>query len=572
MKRKRESVVTYEPDSTTIILDSRFRKDQEDQPTSFESILSSSIRGRKFFHQSLTWSQPLFTHNLTNNTIRLQLKDTDDFADFVLVAYVAPWIIFTEIDGNYNNSYYEDCQQGSYAFELERALNDLRVEGQNLVSVTEYKDASIVRFNVRFLKGRGLLISCFDSQDPPNPVEFKILSCNWLEKGHFIHGFGRYDIQQQIVLPPTDDFTPVVYGQSPLLCYTRYVTIKCPEISQNRAYPSISSTNQNPNLAFEIGVYQIIPEKLGVFHTQKTTNDETVIALREGVEPQSLKLSIVDENGETLVTGSPLSFFADDQTVPAYIRTSYLIGLPSASSINQLMFGLATGDLGEGQDPGNILSTLYPLLNQTILGTSTVDAYPVDIYYNTKKEFTEYSALSGFLPDLTTNGEFFLNQRHDRLIQTIHLEVDIPIETRVVDPSVGNVQIYLMIRDPEDIDFTHAFYTDTTGSMDYVAWNAFIASQGYHLKFFFQVKTLDFYRVFLTHPNRRFMISIYIQQTHTPLLNYLLRMADATLRIRTVWHNEEIILNENVLNEKYGKRNITTLPDEIIHSMKLQLE
>lgn len=570
MKRKQESVVSYDPDSTSIVLDSRFRTGT-DEPSSFEATLTSSIRGRKFFHQALSWSQSLFTHNLTNNEIRLRIENNDHGDDIVYYGYLPPWIIYNEIDGNYDSGFFEDPQPGSYAYELEFSLNHLR-RGPDLLLLNQPTvGASTVVFKVNYLKGRGLCITATDSTLPtPNFVGFVFENCNWIEKGHFIHGYGVYNTSLKMFTPNQTDFSHVQYGQNPLLCYTRFVTITCPEISRNRTYPSIDNSNNNPFLCFELGVYQIIPEKIGVFYTQKTSNDETVIPLKAGEEAQSIRISVLDEDGEQLICGDPLSKFAADVTVPAYIRRQYLTGETTSNAINQLMFGEATGDT----DPGEIMGTLFPNIPTIIEGTLTFDAYMVDMIFNPNQTFIEYSSLCPFLPSLTNPGLFYLNTRYKERLEKIFITIDIPITTYNQQATDGALSAHLGLRPPNSVAYADLLFDQFTPGVIYVTWNNSLVANGNALKFSFEYTGKYLLGALLQLQGAPFMLSLFIQQTEIPLINYTLDMANATMRIRPVWFNLNTskIFEPDGINETYGKTNLKMLCDEIIHSIKVELE
>jgi hypothetical protein len=335
----RKSVVAFEPDSSLVLLDSRYRKNPNDSPYSFESNLSCGLRGQKFIYKGLSWTQPLFSHNTTNNEIRFKLFGED--SNETLVCYAMPFVLYNSFDGNDDSSYYQPPLPGSYGYDIQFAFNnDVRLLSSNLVLYTPTVNGNNVQFFFHYNPSRGFVLYCQLVADG-TPVPIQLLDCSWISNAHFVHGFGQYNITLNKVTPVTDEtvFNPAIHGSTASLLPTRYISVVCKEISVDRAFPSITNTSDS-DLPFEIGVFFVKHEWTGVYNTEKSTGDETVIPLKFGTEHQILRLDIKDETGKALICGNPIQNLLDDTFIPSYVKDDLInAGGRNLLAINMLTFG-----------------------------------------------------------------------------------------------------------------------------------------------------------------------------------------------------------------------------------------
>lgn len=345
-------VITVPPNKSLLLVDSRYRN-LDDTPYNLTVQLTAGLTGRRLTYQTLSWSSPFFTHNLTNNKIRLQFLRSDLGPEIVYVTYMMPWTItkqFANPDGSTN------IAPGSYAAYLTASLNDLRLEVNNLAPTPLMVAGQPVEAVVVYDYGRGFTIY-FQNTTTAEIEPFRILDCSWIENGHYIHGFGIYDVDTNKFRPPTyllpkTDPSSYVSAYSsdttPTLLYTRYVSISSRELTKDRiVQPFTSSGASNANLSAQLAIFATSYLNSGVYHQDYEVNDNSIINIREGTQPQYFHILIDDEFGNTLIPSNPLNGFFQDPNVPKSLYTDYFnpnINYQSHDLLNYLIFGKTSND------------------------------------------------------------------------------------------------------------------------------------------------------------------------------------------------------------------------------------
>lgn len=336
------SVVSIPPNKSLLLVDSRYRT-LEDTPYDINVNLTSALTARKLYYQTLSWSSPFFTHNLTNNEIRVQFKN-DDLPNRIYVTYMMPWTMIKE----YASPTSAEIEPGSYGAYLYSSLNDLRLHYANL----QYPDITVngghsVLANVEYNYSRGFTIYFIDGTTE-QPVEFRILDCSWIEFGHYIHGYGVYD-------PATNKFRPALYSQpdakqfmrsytsdtTPTLLYTRYVAVSSKELTKDRIVQPFTAANA-PNFNAQLAIFATDVKNSGVYHQDYEINDTSIISVRAGTQHQFFRIYITDEFGDILKPGNPIASFFQDTEIPIEVFHDYFdasINYQSHDLLNFLCFG-----------------------------------------------------------------------------------------------------------------------------------------------------------------------------------------------------------------------------------------
>ncbi len=317
----KQSVAGFSPNTSLVLLDSRYRRDPQDTPADFQAQLSCGIRGQKFIYKGVSWSQSIFNHNLSNNEIIFEVEN--EAANAPLVVYARPWSLFNSFDGNDPGTFFQPPQPGSYGYDIQFAFNnDIRLLASNLVAYTPSVGGNPIQFFFEYHPARGYVLYCKSAVAPNPTIRIRILQCNWISSAYFVHGFGKFDITSNTITPSSDQFQNAIYSGTPTLQYTRYFTVVCKEISRDRSFPSISN-RADQDLPFEIGVFFINKDYMGTFLTEKSTGDETVIPLKFGTEPQVLRLQVKDEFGKVFSCGHPATDFTANPLIPSLILNEY---------------------------------------------------------------------------------------------------------------------------------------------------------------------------------------------------------------------------------------------------------
>ena len=349
-------VVQIPPNQSLLLLDSRFRALNE-SPYDFTSTLSAGLVAKQISYKRLFWSSPFFTHNVNNCEILIRFMNDDRNVDptvnpYTYVAYMQPWVQIISFDGNdapsaLGPSFMDDPKVGSYAHYLQTSLNDLRKYESNLAHypVTVNGGHTITAY-VRYNPARGFVIY-FEDDDTKEQVLFDIMDCDWIKNAHFVHGYGVYDQKTFSYRPlfydvPNASYKNAYYSDAtPQLLYTRYIIVISKELTRDRRVQSFSSALAADDFPSEIAVIPTTYKNIGVYHQENIGEDATVIPMRDGNQPQFVRITIEDENGNILVSGDPVGNFLADQNVPAQLVFDFFnpdIGFQSSNLLNYLIF------------------------------------------------------------------------------------------------------------------------------------------------------------------------------------------------------------------------------------------
>lgn len=344
------SVVLVPPNQTSLLLGSRFRALNE-SPYDFSTNLTAGVVARQFTYRMLYWSSSFFTHNLTNIEILLRFQNDDRNTDpsvspYTYVAYMQPWTQITSFDGhegNYN-SFFNEPLPGSYAAYLQASLNDLRRYESNLAHFpVTVNDGHTITAKVRYNPSRGFVIWFIDDVTQEE-VPFLMLDCDWIDKGHFIHGFGLYDVTYKKWRPlfynaPSAVYRRAYYSDSaPTLLYSRYNIVKSRELNRDRRVQSFCSSQASEDFPQEIALIPNSYQKVGSFHTEYIGDDATIIPVRNGTQAQFVRITIRDEFGNDLIAGDPIGNFMADPGVPYSVIHDYFDASSSFQSSNLLNY------------------------------------------------------------------------------------------------------------------------------------------------------------------------------------------------------------------------------------------
>lgn len=344
-------VVTVPANKSLMLVDSRYRN-IEDTPYDVNVTLSSALTARRLYYQTLSWSSPFFTHNLTNNEIRIQFRD-DDNPGRVYVAYMMPWTMTKEYSGST-----AELEPGSYGMFLYETLTDLRREGVNLMrhEVKVGGGHDILAY-VDYNYSRGFTFY-FEDITTRQATPFRVLDCSWIEKGHNIHGFGVFD-------PVTNKFRPALYSQptddqwmysytsdtTPTLLYTRFVTVSSKELTKDRVVQPFTASGA-PNYNAQMAIFATNVQNSGVYHQDYEINDTSIISVRPGTQHQFFRITVTDEFGDVLLPGNPIAAFFQDTSIPLEIFHDYFdrsLNYYTHDLVNYLCFGKTISILSEEQ-------------------------------------------------------------------------------------------------------------------------------------------------------------------------------------------------------------------------------
>lgn len=323
------SAIAIPPNRSEVLLDSKYRIKDEDHPTDFTTYLSGGVVALELQYRNLFWTMPFYTHNTTNNEIRFILEHDDDIAQPTYVCYVMPWTIFKTFDGLTSGGGFNPPATGSYAKEIEVAMADIRLLTDNTNPIaTPTVGGNAISFYCEYNQANGFLLYCKDSLNAA--VSFRLLDCNWIEKGFNIHGFGIFDRLEDRMRPKHYNDNSVFYTSylsdaTPALTESKYITIYCDQLSRERKLPSyrnISNVNGNGNENFnnEFGVLPIVLEKIGRYINHEALADATTVSVRKGSEAQYVRIYIINSNQNKIKCGSAFRKFVEDDYVPYSVR------------------------------------------------------------------------------------------------------------------------------------------------------------------------------------------------------------------------------------------------------------
>ena len=298
------TVVSLPANSSKMFLDSSSRNRINDpHATTFESYLGLHGAGlKRVTHRTIQWMQPLYTHNMKNWELVMSF-DGDGFIQ-KYAYFMTPYVIFKEYSDPSDPYGFATPADNSYAKMVETCITTgaRKVESSDTVELVQ--PGATLRF--RYSADRGFCMYSVGAA-----VKFRIEYCSWLQRAYNIHGFGvRLSATSDLVfMNPSFYATGTSFyfsDATPILMYTRYICISSRELCRNRKITSFTNT-KNPALAgTELNVIPTQRAKLNVLHTYTTEEDPTVVNMRYGDNIQFLRIEMVDEFGEQMLTGSPL--------------------------------------------------------------------------------------------------------------------------------------------------------------------------------------------------------------------------------------------------------------------------
>lgn len=298
-------VVNLPPNSSKLFLDSTMRdKHKDSDATDFEATLSTSGSGlKRISHRTLQWMQPLYTHNLNN--WQLIMTFGPGFAQRY-VYYMTPFVMFKEFSKPSQPYGFAAPDAHSYAAMVEACLQTgaRKIESPGTVEAAQPGASLEFRYSV----DRGFVM--YSTAGPPR-VQFTIEPCSWMQRANNVHGFGvRENVNNSVITMNPSAYanaTSIYFSDlSPSLVTSRYIAISSREICRNRKITSFNNTSNPALAAIELNIIPVVRDTLGVLHTYTAEADPTVINLRYGDNIQFLRISMSDEFGEGMPTGSPL--------------------------------------------------------------------------------------------------------------------------------------------------------------------------------------------------------------------------------------------------------------------------
>lgn len=305
---------------STITADSSFRPFPQASPGNFEITLQGAVRdGKRVHHQSISWCQSFYAHDANSMLLRLRVNTyIPPSADPWLYCFLTPYWMFTSPDGTNEEVPFGTIQNGSYAADLQAALNtSMYVSAPGVFSLA----APATSFTVQYSRATGFLITS-------NNLGFQILEASpWLQNANPVHGFGTYisasgPIQYSSPTGPVGTYTQVISSDStPTLIPTRYVGVVCPELAQRRQLSSFSNVNSAAFSSGETNVFPVSYAENGVWHTQVNPADPTIINMDPSNGIQKLSLEMYNNFGQTVGAQNPWTYIAPRYLSPADVLT-----------------------------------------------------------------------------------------------------------------------------------------------------------------------------------------------------------------------------------------------------------
>lgn len=292
----------------TIVVDSAFRTNPRDSPGNFAAKLPGAIRdAKRGHHQSLSWAQGMYGHTPENMTIRIRFSTyVPPGPDPWLYCFLTPYYMYTSPDGTDEKVPFAAPVNGSYAADLEAALNyPMYFVAPGVMDVAPGSPA----MSVVYSKSTGFIIQCLD------PDFFEIeQGSSWLQLAHDTHGFGErissrgfLKYESPTASGPTDTIRSAT---TPNLIPSRFVGIACPEMAQRRQLSSFSNVESEAFGSSEVNVFPITYKDNGAWKTKATPGDPTVINMNPTDGVGQLTMSMFDNRGYQVGAGNPWTYFA----------------------------------------------------------------------------------------------------------------------------------------------------------------------------------------------------------------------------------------------------------------------
>lgn len=274
--------------TSAVLADSTFRN-ATDNPLNFNATLSGAIRGgRRVKHTALLWSTPMYAHNREN----MMLRYTIEFDPNIYYAFLTPYYIHVSPDGNATNLPLQTPIAGSYAADLQAALNFAVFFDS---PTTMAPNALGNPFTVRYSQSLGFVITCTSAFSIDN-------TSPWLQLAHFTHGFGRLADATSSNKWTLDNGPNLILrsNTAPNLSPSIYVGVTCTELIERRALSSFSNVPSSAFSSSEMNVFPVSWKNHGVFKEFITTDDATIVNMDETYGIQKISIAMYDNNGMEL--------------------------------------------------------------------------------------------------------------------------------------------------------------------------------------------------------------------------------------------------------------------------------
>lgn len=329
----------------SIVVDSAFRSNASQSPGNFGAVLPGAIRdAKRVHHQSLSWAQSMYGHIRENMMFRIRTTGyVPPSGDPWLYCFMTPYYMFTSPDGTDETVPFAVPVDGSYAADLEAALNNnMYLSAPNVFTLA----ASGQTFTVRYAKQSGFLIEC--------TAVFEIeQNSAWLQQAHDVHGFGERVTsfgQLQYASPTASGASAAITSATtPNLMSTRFIGISCPELAQRRQLSSFSNVESQAFGSTEVNVFSTSYKSNGAWETKSTPSDPTVINLNPSDGVGQLTMGMYNNQGSEVSAGNPWAFFianfltaAEARSIAAAVR----IGAVQNCLVNMWSNGLARSNAG----------------------------------------------------------------------------------------------------------------------------------------------------------------------------------------------------------------------------------
>lgn len=301
-------------------------------PYNFDCKLNAAMNGKEVIYTKLYWSQPLFSHNNSNNELRFQING-DDTTTYVV--YATPFLCFNQFDGNPEGSSFQTPQPYSYADNMEKGFNgDVRNLSNNLVLINGntgiLQDADGFNMTVlfRYSPSKGFVITFEPSTNPNIPVyTFKLLPCSYIANAHFVHGFGITTPESDGGIVPRDQWCVSYFSDdTPSLLPLRFITIASPELTKDRRMISFQNSGKFSRSLNELAIFSLNKDYTCAYHTELVGEDATIVSKRDDYNPQSFTIIICDEKGNPLQCSDPIARLLQDPLVPEKYKQEFLFG------------------------------------------------------------------------------------------------------------------------------------------------------------------------------------------------------------------------------------------------------
>lgn len=347
---------TLPANRSLVVADSVYRDVSDETQSAYDFIckLNGGLEGKEIVYQKLYWNQPIFSH--TNENCELLFQINGD-TSVTYVVYATPYLLYTSYDGNPYGTSYLPPQPYSYASNMELAFNgDVRSLPLNATPIHGgsgiLQDADGIEMfgQFRYSPSRGFQLGFQASTNPNIPVyTIRLLPCSYIEKAHYVHGFGVTSSTSPNTFIPRDMWT-VCYNSddTPSLLPFRYITIQSDELCKDRKMISFQNSS-SPKHLNELAIFNLNSCFTGSYHMEMVGEDATVISKRDDYRPQQFRISILDEEGNVIQCDDPVKNVLMSPLVYEKVKQTFYNGLKLNRGnwvfTNYLLFGTPNGNI-----------------------------------------------------------------------------------------------------------------------------------------------------------------------------------------------------------------------------------